>query len=407
VGSLVWTYTVTGSEPIGTVFFTGSIPPFTGAWSMGMHLSIPAPGTHLFDFGMGVTTPAAGCHGWMSSFTAGQQDTGVTGTVGVPSFDWSCFNWDYWNTRYSPGSPRLVTGTVITWTWTADALTPLTGFCQYGTEQKEPLSSIINLSPAVAAALLPIEGLWAVPLILAASAPVVALNVLCSGNPFPPQVIAESDWTTFDNTLHLPKAYGKVVANFQNTLWHHFCQCEPGPSGSPTPTPPNVVNWNAPTYLVQINNNTVSNYDIAYTLNQIINTYSPVTFYQNYYNYQVGIAEAGCTPAEYVESTVHEDLLGTGRFEIGDVVGFKVEALERNISEPVLEGQPMYLWNMGWISVLADELLLDEKRVTRSGYLWFPCSLKHATSFTYTLRDFTRLRVTELVKPSAPALPGP
>jgi len=187
--------------------------------------------------------------------------------------------------------------------------------------------------------------------------------------------------------------------------------------------------WNQPSWYITSTTNTVSNTDIAVTLNRIwqwiqSNTY---TTNNNYAisgpNYQITVdvdartsaiagettallGQSRCPPENYQEGTVHEDLLGTGRFPVEGVVGFKVEVIDRNMSEVTLAGQPMYLWNMGWISILADELLLEEKRVTREGYLWFPCGIKYATEFTYTLREFTRCTVTELVPVALPPPEG-
>lgn len=290
------------------------------------------------------------------------------------------------------------TGTVFNVTVTGGSLDPTGTPCIYGTEKQEPGASIVQITPAILGVLLPSSGWWALPLAVASIGASVSLDTLCSGPAVLPQELEPSDFTTYEPPYYVNRAARKVGFNIQNLLWHKFCKCQEGPLGEPGGGGTTIWNISKPTWYIDNSVHNVSNTDIAATLN----------FYFNYTAGQTSIQQSTeaaatlqsrCPPRAYIDSTVHEGLVADGSFEFSDVVGFKVEVTARPDSTVVLGGQPPYLWNQGWMSVLAEDLLLDERRITREGYLWFPCAIHLGTKFAYTLPDFTELRVTELVAP--------
>lgn len=321
------------------------------------------------------------------------------------------------------------TGTVHSFKIDVHGLSPA-GYCQYGTRRKDPSISVVQVDPGLISTILSIVGgNWARVGVILNAAGWLYTEALCAQPPPDDVQLDPQDFIPSGIPWLDTPAIKKLRQKLNRSMWLQYCECVPATPPNPPATSYPITIWNQPTwYVTQVNQN-ISNVDIASTLNLVLNnqaTYnisnSDITnitsnTYDTTNNNSVTInqiagdtgtlvQQSRCPPPAYEEGTVHEDLIGTGRFEVDQVVGFKIEAIERNISEPILAGQPMYLWNMGWISTLAGELLLEEKRVTREGYLWFPCSINYATEFTYTLRDFTKIRVTELVAPAAPpALP--
>lgn len=101
-------------------------------------------------------------------------------------------------------------------------------------------------------------------------------------------------------------------------------------------------------------------------------------------------------PFAYVPGAVHSGLTGTGSFPISGLLGLRVQLAEEHEGQPVLPGNPPYLWNQGWLSVNDANGMLEEKRLTRTGLEWFPKFCQTATSFNWAVADGVVMVVTEL-----------
>jgi hypothetical protein len=111
----------------------------------------------------------------------------------------------------------------------------------------------------------------------------------------------------------------------------------------------------------------------------------------------------GALPPGYVVGDTHGPFTGSGAISVHQLVGMQIGVSAHPPNGLELEGQPPYLWNMGWASILNDDGMLDEKRITREGYVWLPPYMPLATSFTWTLRDEVEIYVQELLP--VPVLP--
>jgi hypothetical protein len=105
-------------------------------------------------------------------------------------------------------------------------------------------------------------------------------------------------------------------------------------------------------------------------------------------------------PFSSVDGAEHAGLEGGGSFPINRLLGVRVYVTQSDADKPVLPGNPPYLWDLGWISINNADGMIEEKRVTRSGYTWLPHAMQLATSFNWALTDGTVLTVIE-VKPEA------
>jgi hypothetical protein len=101
-------------------------------------------------------------------------------------------------------------------------------------------------------------------------------------------------------------------------------------------------------------------------------------------------------PFAYVPGAVHSGLTGVGSFAISQLIGARVQLVSTATGQPILPGNPPYLWNQGWLSVNDSNGMLEEKRLTRSGQEWFPRFCQMATSFNYDLAAGVSMNVTEL-----------
>jgi len=114
-------------------------------------------------------------------------------------------------------------------------------------------------------------------------------------------------------------------------------------------------------------------------------------------------------PAEaagYVKGTAHPGISGTASFNVPSVPGgpslrgMLVELTAGVPSHIQLPGVPEYQWDMGWMSVLTGDGMIEERRITRQHQLWFATSFPLATTFGYYLFPGVVATFTELLAPA-------
>lgn len=111
----------------------------------------------------------------------------------------------------------------------------------------------------------------------------------------------------------------------------------------------------------------------------------------------VNILQRWGKPFGYVDGVEHAALTGTGQFPISRLLGMHVFVVEPPPGEPVLPGNPPYLWDVGWMSINDSSGMLEEKRITRSGFDWLPRDMPLASSFNYALNPGVVLTVREII----------
>jgi len=98
----------------------------------------------------------------------------------------------------------------------------------------------------------------------------------------------------------------------------------------------------------------------------------------------------------YVLGTSHAGLTGSSSLSISSLVGMKATVTAGVPSHLVLEGNPPYQWDLGWMSILTGDGMIEEKRLTRQDQLWFPALMPNATTFGYFLFPGVTVTFTEL-----------
>lgn len=189
------------------------------------------------------------------------------------------------------------------------------------------------------------------------------------------------------------------VGGAHSTPWHTFpntshtytigCQPELCVAGS-TSTPPNASSPSQPTTIVIAPTLSCgSTADLCTAVRQLdqrlTQIYSLVTLVQR-----------SAVPYAYIPGAVHSGLTGTGSFAISQLLGLRIQLSSTHTGEPILPGNPPYLWDQGWLSVNDANGMLEEKRLTRTGMEWFPKFCHTATSFNWTVAAGVTMVVTEL-----------
>jgi hypothetical protein len=101
-------------------------------------------------------------------------------------------------------------------------------------------------------------------------------------------------------------------------------------------------------------------------------------------------------PFAYVPGARHTSLTGAGSFHISGLLGVQVYVTTPPPSRPILPGNPPYLFDCGWMSLNDPNGMLEEKRITRSGFDWIAEDAPLATSFNWALADGVVIDVIEL-----------
>jgi hypothetical protein len=98
----------------------------------------------------------------------------------------------------------------------------------------------------------------------------------------------------------------------------------------------------------------------------------------------------------YTKGTVHAGLSGSGSIPVSGRVGVLVD-ITTQATAPVLPGNPPYLFDQGWLSVLTADGFIDEKRLTRTTQIWLPTLFPISTQFGYFFNPGVTATVTELL----------
>jgi hypothetical protein len=89
-------------------------------------------------------------------------------------------------------------------------------------------------------------------------------------------------------------------------------------------------------------------------------------------------------------------LAASGAFAVPRLVGVQVVVTSRSNTEQTFSGVPDYIADLGWISILDDNGMIDEIRLTRSVQVWLPPKMATAKQLGLALRDGVVVSVTEL-----------
>jgi hypothetical protein len=101
-------------------------------------------------------------------------------------------------------------------------------------------------------------------------------------------------------------------------------------------------------------------------------------------------------PFAYVRGPSISGLTGTGSMALGRSVGLLIDVLGFPAANKQMLGEPPYIFDLGWVSALTPDGLVDEIRLTREHTTWLSKLIPSADLVGWGLRDSVQIRITEL-----------
>lgn len=259
------------------------------------------------------------------------------------------------------------------------------GNCQYGTQPKPGTDVAIFLTSQLLQEALAFSGVGFLYSLLATYLfNTYVLSEICAGpRPQLPAVDINSvDWS--------PE---QIKQALMSVLWARFCECKPGtPNPVPYPplTQPQPPGWpTAPTFPC---NNVdpcaalIAIQQLLASMNTLLSSDLELDTLSQRYK----------LPFASIPGARHTSLSGEGSFAIERLLGVTVTLDEFATQPPVLEGNPPYVMNLGWISASDGDGMLQEKRFTQQAMTWFPTNMQMATLLGYSFRPGIVATITEL-----------
>jgi hypothetical protein len=202
------------------------------------------------------------------------------------------------------------------------------GFCVYGTRPKPDTTGGIIVTTGLVDLLLVAAGVgpWAAIVFDTFVGKVVYGGDLCAGLPPPMPVFTNDDYTGGVPNVIDPVSRAKWWAGLQAVAWPYFCECVPGPGGSPPfvpPPPPRPAEPPAappaPTIIE------CDGLDICTVLNALARQLSAISGRIASMETLVTLIQRQGVPFGYVTGAVHPGLTGNGSFDVADILGLVVD----------------------------------------------------------------------------------
>lgn len=104
----------------------------------------------------------------------------------------------------------------------------------------------------------------------------------------------------------------------------------------------------------------------------------------------------------YARGAAHAGLADTGSLPLSRAAGVLIEVTAGVPTNPILGGNPPYMWDLGFITMLTGDGMILERRLTRSAQLWIDPVWALATRVGWFLHPGVRITLTELVSAALP-----
>jgi len=174
--------------------------------------------------------------------------------------------------------------------------------------------------------------------------------------------------------------------------WPLFCECKPG---TPTPKPPDrpvlVIPDDIPSRPIITCSETDLCQSIIALLDQVgqLQTVVGQLWALAYSSQRYG------TPFASIPGRTHAGLTGSGTALIDRLVAVQCVVRSKPGGLQTFLGAPEYVTDLGWISAITGDGMLDEIRLTRDVQLWGSKLLPFATQIGWALRDGVTIDLVE------------
>lgn len=272
-------------------------------------------------------------------------------------------------------------------TWTIEFSYAETGqvYCIYGTEPKPTTTTAIFISSALITAITAGAALsWTEALLLGFVGEYINSQELCAGLP-PPLPPSNIDlWSA-------PLQTKRPI--LENLLWLTFCQCKAGAS---TPIPPPAPVYPQPPGAPAPPTFPCDPADLCGSISQIKQALALLNQQLVPMAEELRLVQRYNRPFAYIRGATHSGLSGSGTISIPRCIGVQVAVTNRPNSLRELTGAPLYVFDLGWVSCLTPDGLIDEVRLSRDVQVWQSRLLPEATVLGYALRENVVVAITEL-----------
>jgi len=257
--------------------------------------------------------------------------------------------------------------------------------CEHGTEITPGGASLVQLTPTLIEAILtsagfPELGFFFIPLYWS----MFSTATLCDQLPPPlPSVDLLDPTISFQTRLDI----------FRAVSWLSFCRCVPG-TPTPLPPPPPVIvvppgTPSAPTF-------PCDNVDPCAALVSIQQQLAALSSAMASQAQLVTLMQRYSEPFAYIPGAIHSGIAQSGSFAVSRLIGVRVTVVSRPGTETLFSGTPTYITDLGWLSLLTPDGMIDEIRLTRDTQTWLPRLMPLANLFGITLREGVVVDVQEL-----------
>lgn len=261
-------------------------------------------------------------------------------------------------------------------------------YCAYGTRRQASAAANYFIGPALVLSWLNTLGAADLfPLFAVLYGQSFDVDELCSSGP-PPMPPLDLDLLT----APIPT----VLAVLRAVAWPSLCECVPGtPPPNVYPPPVVVVPPNWPTQ-IPFPCDPAALCDAIQRLVQLVNAIGRTT--TSDLAIDTAVQRFG-VPFASIRGTRHAGLTGTGTVtpQKPPLLGVLVECTAFPPENRQFTGVPPYISDLGWISVLTGDGMIDEIRLTRQSQVWQSRLIPQATVLGYGLRDGVVADITEIL----------
>jgi hypothetical protein len=259
--------------------------------------------------------------------------------------------------------------------------------CAFGTQRKAGVDPAVSLSSTLLIAILTRgQGVWAAPFLDLFVGHILDAAQICTGLPPPlPNVTANLPNES-------PATWLKIIEYY---AWFEFCECRPG---TPTPTPPTIiVIVEPPDWIVLPVFPPCVNSDLCATLQAVFNIAVQLQRQMTQVLTVQELLQRYGLPFAYIRGRRFSTLTATGSSSIERCVGLLIEVTQAPAENTRMLGAPEYIFDLGWISVLTGDGMLDEIRLTRQAMTWMSKLIPSAIQVGWALRDGVTIEISELL----------
>jgi hypothetical protein len=374
-----------GGEGSGFVLGRVEIPLFTGQFTAVLTESV-RPSSGIINVDMDFRSPTATCWHEPTAFsftTSNALNQGRTGSYpsGPPAF--TCQTWTEAVAYIGPFSSRAQ---AATWTYEVTVEPISTSICPYGTRTIAGQAPIQFLDNALLTAILaPFAALELVAFYVGFLGTQYLIEDLCSRPPPSVPIYTGAD---------LIRSVQFLKQLLDAAAWPHFCECVPGtPTPQPPPLPVIVIPPDLATRPVPV----CSEVDLCASIIRLLDQVGQLQTVVGQLWTLATISQRYGTPFASIRGRSIGGLTGSGTAAIDRLIALQAVVNTKPAGLQEFTGAPTYIADLGWISALTDDGMIDEIRLTRDVQVWASKLLPYATRVGWGLREGVTVTLTELL----------